>query len=142
MNKLTKMERIKVKMSCHPPCELHSWPRCYPSREPSLLGPEGRDVTWERESQRAGGVRGNRWEGEVGWGRVRRKGGEELGEQEEQEGRKQKIYKNGRGGDSSQPGSAPPLIRIHELPSYIKSLYDTWPLMQSWLRTLKIKSRR
>lgn len=84
------------------------------------------------------------WEGEVGWGRVRqeqsRAGGEEPGEQEEQEGRKQKINKNSRGGDSSQPGSAPPLIRIHELPSYIKSLYDTWPLMQSWLRTLKIKS--
>ena len=46
------------------------------------------------------------------------------------------------GGDSSRPGSAPPLIRIHELSSYIKSLYDTWPLMQSWLRALKIKSRR
>lgn len=64
-----------------------------------------------------------------------------MEELEEQEGRKQKINKNSQG-DNSQPGSAPPLIRIHELPSYIKSLYDTWPLMQSWLRTLKIKSRR
>lgn len=86
------------------------------------------------------GREGSAGQGEGGWGGGRPRGWSGRGRARRAGGEKTKDQYGTVGGDSRRPGCAPPLIRIHELPSYIKSLYDTWPLMQSWLLTLKIKS--